>query len=200
MLLDHFVRQLAVSWPVWTREPAECPTFALWTAEPSKDVVIWKQERALNSVSQSSIFRTFQGWMALRSDIVLKPTYVVYVVKLLQLRKHWECFLISSCRTHTSSCVPSFVLLSPPTQVIILMPRTGSLVRFCSFGFWFALLNVLIIDMSSPEFHGIHPKDGGYIGPQLCILIFNCPRQGRRCRRFTPATPWHCDAIHSGTY
>lgn len=59
-----------------------------------------------------------------------------------------------------------------------------------------------VIDISSPEFPGIHPRDGGYAGPkptpalhphlQLDDTMTSVPRVSPGDAVF-----WHCDVVHS---
>lgn len=65
-----------------------------------------------------------------------------------------------------------------------------------------ALLNVPIIDISSPEFHGIIPRDGGYAGPRPTPALHPHLQLDETMTSMPKVNPgdmvfWHCDAIHS---
>ena len=57
-------------------------------------------------------------------------------------------------------------------------------------------------DLSNPEFPGIRPLDGGYIGPQLTHELHPHLRIERTMTSIPKVYPgdavfWHCDVIHS---
>lgn len=57
-------------------------------------------------------------------------------------------------------------------------------------------------DISSPDFHGINPLDGGYIGPQPTPALHPHLRLEATMTAAPKVYPgdavfWHCDVIHA---
>lgn len=119
---------------------------------------------------QSSVFRTFQGWVAISETAPGEGTLRVFPSVLLS-----NAYLILR---------PFFRPTVPPSSPDIRDPKNWE------------------FDLSDPEFPGIIPRDGGYVGP------FPTPEKHPHLRLEKAMTSvpkvypgdavfWHCDVVHS---
>lgn len=86
---------------------------------------------------QATVFRTFQGWLAMRFVAIDHPRHALFISlmidSLVRQRRQREPSVSSpmlSCRTRTRSSVHSSAQPCPPIPPTSLTPRTGSLVCF----------------------------------------------------------------------
>ncbi|KAH0585537.1 hypothetical protein J132_07648 [Termitomyces sp. J132] len=120
--------------------------------------------------SQASVFRTFQGWLAMSETAPTQGTLRVYPDVLLS---------------------NSYLILRP-----FFRPKVpvGSL-DFLNRDNW-------EFDISSPEFPGIYPKDGGYYGPEPTPEMHPHLELEKTMTSVPKVYPgdtvfWHCDVVHS---
>ncbi|KAG6877918.1 hypothetical protein C0992_009000 [Termitomyces sp. T32_za158] len=120
--------------------------------------------------SQASVFRTFQGWLAMSETAPTQGTLRVYPDVLLA-----NSYLILRPFFQPTASVGSPDFLNPENW------------KF---------------DISSPEFPGIYPKDGGYYGPQPTAEMHPHLELEKTMTSVPKVYPgdtvfWHCDVVHS---
>ncbi|KAF9478840.1 DUF1479-domain-containing protein [Pholiota conissans] len=119
---------------------------------------------------QSSIFRSFQGWLAMSETAPTQGTLRVFPDVLLS-----NAYIILR---------PFFTLTIPPGTEGIFDAKNWK------------------FDLSKPDFQGIHPRDGGYVGPRPTPELHPNMRL-ENCMISIPkvnpgdAVFWHCDVVHS---
>ncbi|KAF9048815.1 DUF1479-domain-containing protein [Panaeolus papilionaceus] len=120
--------------------------------------------------NQSSIFRSFQGWLAMSETAPTEGTLKVFPDVLLS-----NAYIIMR---------PFFTPLVDSSSDQIFNPSNWK------------------FDISTPEFHGIYPRDGGYAGPRPTSDTHPNMRLGETMISVPKVNPgdavfWHCDVVHS---
>ncbi|TFK73248.1 DUF1479-domain-containing protein [Pluteus cervinus] len=120
--------------------------------------------------NQSSVFRTFQGWLAMSETAPTQGTLKVFPDVLLS---------------------NAYIILRPffRAKVPVDSPEIFN-------------ANNWEFDLSSSEFHGIYPRDGGYAGPRPTPVLHPHLRLDTTMTSVPKVNPgdavfWHCDVVHS---
>ncbi|KAF8645864.1 hypothetical protein AX16_007522 [Volvariella volvacea WC 439] len=119
--------------------------------------------------NQSSVFRTFQGWLAMSETGPQRGTLTVFPDVLLS---------------------NSYIILRPFFRPSV-PPNSPEIFKAENWEF----------DLSSPQFPGIYPRDGGYAGPNPMPKQHPHLRLDSTMISIPPVKPgdavfWHCDVIH----
>ncbi|PPQ74604.1 hypothetical protein CVT24_004193 [Panaeolus cyanescens] len=120
--------------------------------------------------NQSSIFRSFQGWLAMSETAPTEGTLKVFPDVLLS-----NAYIIMR---------PFFTPLVDTCSEEIFDPSNWK------------------FDLSTPDFHGIYPRDGGYAGPRPTSKTHPNMRLEETMIPVPKVNPgdavfWHCDVVHS---
>ncbi|PPQ79097.1 hypothetical protein CVT25_002890 [Psilocybe cyanescens] len=120
--------------------------------------------------NQSSIFRTFQGWLAMSETAPTQGTLKVFPDVLLS---------------------NAYTLLRPFFTPLVPVDSTGI---YDGKNWKF--------DLSTPDFPGIIPRDGGYAGPRPTPELYPNMRLNEAMTSVPRVYPgdtvfWHCDVVHS---
>ncbi|KAJ7612542.1 hypothetical protein FB45DRAFT_914893 [Roridomyces roridus] len=120
--------------------------------------------------NQSSVFRTFQGWLAISKAAPNQGTLQVFPDVLLS-----NAYIILR---------PFFRSLVPPDDAEILDAKN-----------W-------VFDISTPDFPGIHARDGGFGGPKPTKESHPHMLLDKTMPSIPEVNPgdtvwWHCDVVHS---
>ncbi|KAH9481804.1 Tubulin beta-2 chain [Psilocybe cubensis] len=120
--------------------------------------------------NQSSIFRSFQGWLAMSETAPTQGTLKVF-----------PDVLLSNAYTLLR---PFFTPLVPVDSTDIYDGKNWK------------------FDLSTPDFPGIIPRDGGYAGPRPTPELYPNMRLDETMTSVPKVYPgdmvfWHCDVVHS---
>ncbi|KAJ8692194.1 hypothetical protein PTI98_009529 [Pleurotus ostreatus] len=120
--------------------------------------------------NQSTVFRTFQGWLALSETAPTQGTLKVFPDVLIS-----NAYLILR---------PFFRPRVTEDPQALLDPQNWA------------------FDISTPEFPGIFPRDGGFAGPRPTPALHPHLRLDQTMTSVPAVKPgdmvfWHCDVIHS---
>ncbi|KAL0945418.1 hypothetical protein HGRIS_000910 [Hohenbuehelia grisea] len=123
-----------------------------------------------NRPNQSTVFRTFQGWLAMSETAPTEGTLKVFADVLLS---------------------NAYIILRPFFRPLVSMDSEEVL----DAGNW-------EFDISSSEFPGIHPRDGGFAGPKPTPIHhphLNLDQTMLSVPKVNPGDTvfWHCDVVHS---
>ncbi|KAF5379767.1 hypothetical protein D9615_005720 [Tricholomella constricta] len=120
--------------------------------------------------NQSSVFRTFQGWLAMSETAPTQGTLKVFP------------------DVHLSN---AYIILRPFFRPTVSADSAG----FLDASNW-------EFDISSPDFPGIYPRDGGYAGPKPTPALHPHLELEKTMLSVPKVYPgdtvfWHCDVVHS---